>query len=81
MAWNVCPIDSWQSWSGGDLPEKRNGIAMAKKKRKPRNTILAIVAKNDPTRFRDRTVSPEKGKGRKERPREFNIDDFFDYAA
>ncbi len=56
---------------------------MAKKKRrKPRNHILALVAKNDPTRFRDRIVRSEKGKDRKERPRDNRImDDVFDFAA
>lgn len=57
---------------------------MAKRKRKlrkKRNVIMALVAKNDPTRFRDRTVKPEKGKGRKDRPRNNNHDDFFDCAA
>jgi hypothetical protein len=57
---------------------------MAKKRRKPRrhkNFILAIIAKNDPTRLRDRTVEPEKGKGRKDRPRNKNLDKFFDCAA
>jgi hypothetical protein len=58
---------------------------MAKRKRrkprKPRNTILAVIAKMDPARLRDRTVKPEKGKGRKERPRDKNLDDFFDCAA
>lgn len=39
---------------------------------KRRNTVLAIVAANDPTRFRSRTVAPKKGKGRKERPRRSN---------
>ncbi len=53
-----------------------------RKQRKPRNTILAIVAKNDPTRLKDRTVQPEKGRGRKDRPRNNDIDDgFFDCAA
>lgn len=53
-----------------------------RKPRKPRNTILAIIAKNDPTRLKDRTLKPEKGKGRKERPRDNSIDDgFFDCAA
>jgi len=36
---------------------------------KHRNIILAIVAKEDPTRYRSRTVLPEKGKGSKKRPR------------
>ena len=41
-----------------------------KKKRKvPRNYILAAIAKEDPTRFRERTVLPECGAGRKTRPR------------
>ena len=40
---------------------------MVKKRRK--NTILAVIAHNDPTRLRDRTVKPEKGRGRKDRPR------------
>lgn len=30
---------------------------------------MATIAENDPTRFKDRTVKPEKGKGRKIRPR------------
>jgi len=34
-----------------------------------RNIILAIVAKEDYKRYRDRTVKPEKGRGRKDRPR------------
>lgn len=43
---------------------------MVKKKNKsPRNTILWVIAETDPRRFRDRTVQPEKGKGRKNRPR------------
>lgn len=54
---------------------------MAKKKR---NYLLALVAKNDPARYRTRTVKPEKGKGRKNRPRRKDwskkIDDL-DYAA
>jgi hypothetical protein len=57
---------------------------MAKKRYKPKrhkNVILAIIAKNDPTRLRDRTVEPEKGKGRKDRPRNNNLDEFFDCAA
>lgn len=57
---------------------------MAKRKRKQRrrrNVILAIIAKNDPTRLRDRVVKSEKGKGRKERPRNKSLDEFFDCAA
>ena len=48
-----------------------------KKKRrvKKRNQILAAVANNDPTRYRQRTVRPEKGKGRKNRPRRKNWSD------
>lgn len=41
-----------------------------------RNHILSLVSKNDPCRFRDRTVSPEKGKGRKNRPRVKNFDSY-----
>jgi stalled ribosome alternative rescue factor ArfA len=52
-----------------------------RKPTKPRNAILALVAKNDPARFRDRVLHPEKGKGRKERPRDNKADDFFDCAA
>ena len=37
-----------------------------------RNQVLAWVAENDPTRFRTRTVRPEKGRGRKDRPRGSN---------
>jgi hypothetical protein len=52
------------------------------KLKKPRNTIMAIIAKNDPTRLQDRTVKPEKGQGRKDRPRNNGInDEFFDCAA
>jgi hypothetical protein len=36
---------------------------------KKKNVILAIVVAEDPTRYQERTVKPEKGKGRKERPR------------
>ena len=36
---------------------------------KKKNTIMAIVQKNDPKRYRSRTVEAEKGKGRKDRPR------------
>jgi hypothetical protein len=39
---------------------------------KRRNMVLAVVAANDPTRFRSRTVAPKKGKGRKSRPRNSN---------
>lgn len=36
---------------------------------KNKNVILAIVQKNDPARYRTRTVKSEKGKGKKDRPR------------
>lgn len=42
---------------------------MSAKKKKHRNTELAIVLKNDPARLRERRVNGEKGKGRKNRPR------------
>ena len=51
----------------------------AKKGRK--NTILAIVQKYDHKRYRNRTVKPEKGRGRKDRPRNNVYDDSFDRAA
>lgn len=55
---------------------------MAKKRKRRRKcSILAIIQKQDPTRLRDRTVKPEKGKGRKHRPRNNSVDDFFDRAA
>jgi len=41
---------------------------------KKKNVIMAIVAKEDPARFRSRTVEPEKGKGKKSRPRVKKID-------
>ena len=44
---------------------------------KNKNTIMAIVQKNDPLRYRERTVLPEKGRGKKDRPRKksWNTDD------
>lgn len=45
---------------------------MATRKKAPRNTELSLVAKNDPTRLRTRTVMPEKGHGKKTRPRNSN---------
>lgn len=39
---------------------------------KRRNSILWAVAENDPTRLRTRTVRPERGHGRKSRPRNSN---------
>ncbi|MFW9878246.1 MAG: hypothetical protein ACFFG0_34630 [Candidatus Thorarchaeota archaeon] len=52
-----------------------------KKKRRKKHLVLAVIQKNDPTRLRIRTVLPEKGKGRKDRPRNKNYDDFFDCAV
>lgn len=37
-----------------------------------RNTEMAAIQMNDPTRLRSRTVLAKKGKGRKERPRNSN---------
>lgn len=57
---------------------------MAKrKKRKHRNSIIAAIAQNDPTRLKLRVVFSEKGKGRKDRPRVKKIsdDELFDCAA
>lgn len=51
------------------------------KKRRRKNTILAIVQQNDPERYRERIVKSDKGKGRKDRPRDNNFDDFLDCAA
>lgn len=39
---------------------------------KTRNTVLAAVLMNDPTRLRTRTVASNKGHGRKNRPRKSN---------
>jgi len=36
--------------------------------------LLALVAQYDPNRYRDRTVQPECGKGRKDRPRSKRVD-------
>jgi stalled ribosome alternative rescue factor ArfA len=54
---------------------------MKKKKLQPRNIILKIIQQEDPERLRQRVVRPEKGKGRKNRPRNNKTDDCFDYAA
>lgn len=54
-------------------------VNMVKKKRR-KCSILAIVQKQDPNRFRIRTVKSEKGKGRKDRPRDNRFDEIFDYA-
>lgn len=47
-------------------------IPRAKMKTTSKNFELAWIEENDPTRFRQRTVKPKKGKGRKERPRNNN---------
>ena len=47
---------------------------MPTNKKRKKNVILAIVSKEDPTRYRNRTVEPEIGKGRKDRPRNKKID-------
>jgi len=55
---------------------------MAKKKKpKIRNYVLAYILKNDPTRLRTRTVQPEKGKGRKDRPRNNKWDSSLDFDS
>lgn len=41
---------------------------------KNKNVIMAIVQSEDPTRYKIRTVKPEKGKGRKDRPRTKNVE-------
>lgn len=53
-------------------------VSNKKKQAKPRNHTLAVIAANDPTRFRDRTVNPEVGKGRKDRPRQKKWENEFD---
>jgi hypothetical protein len=45
---------------------------MKKKLPKRRNMLLAVVAVSDPTRFRTRTVHPERGGSAKHRPRNSN---------
>lgn len=42
------------------------------KSKKQRSRILASFVKTDPRRFRQRTVQPERGKNRKDRPRQKN---------
>lgn len=49
---------------------------MLKHKVRVRNHILSLISKNDPCRFKDRTVKPEKGKGRKDRPRNKKFDSY-----
>jgi len=46
-----------------------------KKKLKPRNAVLAFLLKLDPRRLKERIVKPEKGKGRKDRPRKKDHDE------
>ena len=46
-----------------------------------RNSVMRRIAEMDPTRFRQRTVKPEKGKGRKQRPRKKDFRDAYDRAA
>ncbi len=43
-----------------------------KRKSKKRSRILASFVKTDPRRFRERVVKAEKGKNRKDRPRQKN---------
>lgn len=43
-----------------------------KQKQKVRNQVLRVILEFDPARLRTRTVKPEKGKGRKDRPRKKN---------
>jgi hypothetical protein len=50
------------------------------KKRRRKNTDLAIAQKQDPERFRERTVLPEKGRGKKDRPRE-PVEQDFDFDS
>jgi hypothetical protein len=64
-------------WMGLRVPRGDYEVAMAvldrreeeAMKPKPRNNTLRFSAENDPERLRSRTVEPEKGKGRKRRPR------------
>jgi len=42
---------------------------MTQREVKPRNNIQRAVQTQDPKRYRTRTVEPERGKGRKSRPR------------
>jgi hypothetical protein len=56
-------------------------MSKKKKRRRPKNAILAIIQQQDPERLRNRTVKPEKGQGRKDRPRDNRWDNSFDYAA
>jgi len=46
-----------------------------KRKSKKRSRILASFVKTDPRRFRERVVKAEKGKNRKDRPRQKNWSD------
>lgn len=44
-----------------------------KKRKKRKNALLSLISKNDHKRFRIRVVKPEKGKGRKDRPKNNKI--------
>ncbi len=59
----------------GELKMKIRPIDFIKK----RNKYMDWVQKNDPERFRTRNVEPEKGRGRKNRPR--NRDHTSEYSA
>jgi len=73
-------MNSWPSSSNGEHLDIGENVAN-KKKKGNKNVILAIVQKEDPHRYRDRVVRPEKGMGRKDRPRNKDYSDFFDCAA
>jgi len=47
---------------------------MKNKQKQLRNAELAWILNNDPARLRIRTVFSERGKGRKDRPRDNSID-------
>lgn len=42
--------------------------------KKQRNPFIWVVAETDPARYKTRTVRPERGKGRKTRPRKKTFD-------
>lgn len=48
---------------------------MSKNKKKKRNMVLAVILKLDPRRLKERIVKPEKGRGRKDRPRKKDYDE------
>lgn len=41
---------------------------------KPRNSEFAAIIKTDPKRIREKIIFAETGKGRKDRPREKEVD-------